>query len=195
MRIPGCAQLYVNAAAATIGFGLARTCIIQGSVALAHVAHRDATQTGGLPMKADKILFATDLSDASHHALALATSLARDTGATLIIAHVEEPPMAYGGGEMYYAVEEPDREQLRKALCEVMPADESVPVVHKLLVGDPAEAIVELAKTDHVDMIVLGTHGRTGLTRLLMGSVAEAVVRRAECPVLTVKQPAAVAAH
>ena len=75
-----------------------------------------------------------------------------------------------------------------------MPTDPTVPVVHKLLVGDPAEAIVQQAEAEHADMIVMGTHGRTGLTRMLMGSVAEAVVRRAACPVLTVKQPAAVAA-
>jgi nucleotide-binding universal stress UspA family protein len=145
-------------------------------------------------MNAKRILFATDLSDAGRHALELATALARDSGATLIIAHVEEPPMAYGGGEFYYGVEEPDREALRKALCEIVPADPAVPVVHKLLVGDPAESIVQLAKADEVDLIVMGTHGRKGLTRLLMGSVAEAVVRKAGCPVLTVKQPAPVAA-
>jgi len=60
---------------------------------------------------------------------------------------------------------------------------------HKLLVGDPASAIVEAAEEENVDLIVLGTHGRTGLTRLLMGSVAENVVRKAKCPVLTVKHP------
>lgn len=145
-------------------------------------------------MKAQKILFPVDFSEAGQHALALATSLARDSGATLIIAHVEEPPMAYGGGEMYYGVEEPNHEELRTSLASVMPTDPNVPCIHKLMIGDPAEAIVQLAESDHVDLIVMGTHGRTGLTRLLMGSVAEAVVRRAPCPVLTVKQPAAVPA-
>jgi nucleotide-binding universal stress UspA family protein len=67
-------------------------------------------------------------------------------------------------------------------------------VERRLLAGDPAEAIIRLAQTEDVDMIVMGTHGRRGLTRLLMGSVAEAVVRAAPCPVLTVKQPAQVAA-
>jgi nucleotide-binding universal stress UspA family protein len=59
-----------------------------------------------------------------------------------------------------------------------------------MLTGDPANAIVKLADEEHVDMIVLGTHGRTGLARLLMGSVAEAIVRRANCPVLTYKHHA-----
>jgi nucleotide-binding universal stress UspA family protein len=145
-------------------------------------------------MKAQKILLPVDFSKAGQHALELATSLARDSGATLIIAHVEEPPTAYGGGEMYYGVEEPNHEELRTSLAAVVPTDPEVPCVHKLMIGDPAEAIVQLAESDHVDLIVLGTHGRTGLTRLLMGSVAEAVVRRAPCPVLTVKQPAAVPA-
>jgi nucleotide-binding universal stress UspA family protein len=146
-------------------------------------------------MKASKILFPTDFSSTGNHALELATALARDSGATLVIVHVEEPPMAYGGGELYYGVEEPDREHLRQSLVKVQPTDPAVPCVHKLMLGDPADAIIQIAETDNVDLIVMGTHGRTGLTRLLMGSVAEAVVRRAPCPVLTVKQPAAAPAE
>ena len=57
--------------------------------------------------------------------------------------------------------------------------------------GEPAAAIVEFARSENVDLIVMGTHGRTGFSRLLMGSVAEAVVRKAPCPVLTLKEPAA----
>ena len=103
--------------------------------------------------------------------------------------------MAYGGGELYMAADETDREELRRSLVQVVPLDESIHFEHKLLVGDPATAIVETAEKEDADMIVLGTHGRTGLTRLLMGSVAEAVVRRANCPVLTIKQAAKVPAH
>jgi nucleotide-binding universal stress UspA family protein len=55
--------------------------------------------------------------------------------------------------------------------------------------GVPEEAIVRLAEEEEVDMIVLGSHGRTGITRLLLGSVAEAIVRKAHCPVLVYKQP------
>src|SRR5262245_18086574 len=80
-------------------------------------------------MKAEKILYPTDFSEAGQHALALATSLARDSGATLIIAHVEEPPTAYGGGEMYYGVDEVDHEELRKSLAEIVPTDPAVPCV------------------------------------------------------------------
>jgi nucleotide-binding universal stress UspA family protein len=146
-------------------------------------------------MHADKILFPTDLSPASEPALKWATSLARDSGATILIVHVEEPPMAYGGGEMYIGFdEEATRGELRKELVQIVPPDHHVAFEHMLLVGDPASAIVEAAERENVDLIVMGTHGRTGLTRILMGSVAEAVVRRAKCPVLTVKQPAAVPA-
>jgi universal stress protein A len=145
-------------------------------------------------MKANKILFPTDFSAFGQEALRWATALARDTGATLIIAHVEEPPMAYGGGEMYFPAEEGNRDELRRALVKIVPADSGVPFEHKLLVGDPASAIVEAAEQENADLIVLGTHGRTGLTRLLMGSVAESVVRNAKCPVLTVKHPSPVPA-
>jgi nucleotide-binding universal stress UspA family protein len=121
----------------------------------------------------------------------MATSLARDQDAKLLIVHVEEPPMAYGGGELYYGLDEPNREELKRMLCEVVPTDASVGYEHHLLVGSPATAIVFLAEKENVEMIVLPTHGRTGLLRLLMGSVAEEVVRKAKCPVLTVKAAAA----
>jgi nucleotide-binding universal stress UspA family protein len=71
----------------------------------------------------------------------------------------------------------------------VVPTDPAVPCDHRLLRGDPAERIVEVADEEHCDLIVMGTHGRTGFRRLLMGSVAEAVVRRANFPVITYKMP------
>src|SRR5437764_2869816 len=91
-------------------------------------------------MKANKILFPTDFSNYGQEALRWATALARDTGATLIIAHVEEPPMAYGGGEMYFPAEEGDREELKQALVKIVPADPNVRFEHKLLAGEPASA-------------------------------------------------------
>jgi nucleotide-binding universal stress UspA family protein len=142
-------------------------------------------------VNAPKILFPTDFSTTGEPALKLATSLARDRGAKLVIAHVEEPPMAYGGGELYYGIEEPDREQLQKMLSEVLPTDPSIEYEHRLVIGSPAAAIVYLAEKEKVEMIVMPTHGRTGLMRVLMGSVAEEVVRKAKCPVLTVKTAAA----
>lgn len=140
-------------------------------------------------MDVKKILFPTDFSHTGDAALAMATALARDSGATLLIVHVQEPPMAYGGGELYYGVQNPAVEDLERMLRAIKPADPAVAFEHRLVNGDPAAEIVRLAEEENVDMIVLGTHGRTGLYRLLMGSVAEAVVRRANCPVLTFKQP------
>jgi len=139
-------------------------------------------------MNVKKILFATDFSHTGDAALALATSLARDTGATLHIVHVEEPPVAYGGGEMYYGLPDPDVDNLKEMLSKVVPTDDNVPYVHHMMTGTPASAICRLAKDEDVDMIVMGTHGRTGVMRVLMGSVTEVVVRRAPCPVLTYKQ-------
>jgi nucleotide-binding universal stress UspA family protein len=140
-------------------------------------------------MKAKKILFPTDFSHTGDAALEMATALARDSGSTLLIVHVEEPPVAYGGGELYYGVPNPATDDLRKMLYEVKPLDPAVPCEHHLIAGDPASSIVRFAEEQQVEMIVLGTHGRTGLSRLLMGSVAEVIVRKAKCPVLTFKQP------
>jgi nucleotide-binding universal stress UspA family protein len=141
-------------------------------------------------MTTPKILFPTDFSTTGQTALELATSLARDRGAKLLIAHVEEPPLAYGGGELYYGMEEPDRRQLERMLSEVVPTDPQVGYEHRLLMGSPAGAIVHLAEKEGCELIVMPTHGRTGLMRVLMGSIAEEVVRKAKCPVLTVKAAA-----
>lgn len=145
-------------------------------------------------MNARKILYPTDFSSAGHTALEMATSLARDRGATLLIAHVEEPPMVYGGVEFYYGIEGV-REEIARRLKEVVPAGSNIAFEHRLIAGLPAPAIVELAEQENVELIVMSTHGRTGLTRVLMGSVAEEVVRKAKCPVLTVKPSAAAIAR
>ncbi len=136
-----------------------------------------------------KLMFPTDFSECSDAGLEHAATLARDMGASLLIVHVEEPPLAYAGGEMYYGTPEPDTKALETMLQKVRPTDASIPVEHRLVVGSPAHAICDLAEQEGVDMIIMGTHGRTGLKRLLMGSVAEHVVRWAPCPVLTFKEP------
>jgi nucleotide-binding universal stress UspA family protein len=130
------------------------------------------------------ILVPTDFSTASDAALPHAEALARQKSASLLILHVEEPPLAYGAGELYYGLPEPSSERILKMLEEVKPTDPSVPFTHRLTMGDPAGEIVRIAAEEGVDMIVLGTHGRSGISRMLMGSVAEGVVRRASCPVL-----------
>jgi len=139
------------------------------------------------------ILFATDFSTASDAALHHAEALARQARARLLIVHVEEPPLAYGGGELYYGIPEPDSSRIRTMLEAVKPASD-VPFVHRMGLGDPANEIVRIAADEGAELIVIGTHGRTGMLRFLMGSVAEAVVRRASCPVMVYRAPAAHAA-
>jgi nucleotide-binding universal stress UspA family protein len=134
------------------------------------------------------ILFPTDFSTASDAALEHAAMLAKSSGAKLLIVHVEEPPLAYGGGELYYGLPEPNTERIRSMLEAVQPSDPSVSFEHRLTMGDPASEVVRIADEERADLIVLGTHGRTGLTRLLMGSVAELIVRRASCPVLVYRE-------
>ena len=73
------------------------------------------------------------------------------------------------------------------------PTVEGVEALHEVQSGPPADRIVGYANEHDIDLIVMGTHGRTGLGRLLMGSVAEAVVRQAECPVLALKSKVSVA--
>ena len=142
-------------------------------------------------MKAKKILVPVDFSSGSEAALDLAAALSRDTGAKLLITYVQVPPLSTGGGEFMYIEPGPPTEEIRARLETVLPQDSKISVEHRLLNGDPADCIVKLAEDEKVDFIVMGTHGRRGLTRILMGSVAELVVRWAKCPVVTVKaQPA-----
>jgi nucleotide-binding universal stress UspA family protein len=135
------------------------------------------------------VLHPTDFSDYSDHAFRLACMLARDYGARLVVLHVATPPtIVYGEGivppdpELVYREA---RERLNR--LEVPGAD--VHAERRFEEGDPATEILRVAKDINADLIVMGTHGRTGLGRLLMGSVAEQVVRRALCSVLTVKTP------
>jgi universal stress protein A len=138
-----------------------------------------------------KILFPVDFSQGYQQALKLAVSLARDRQSELLLLHIEEPPMAYGGGEFYYGLAEPNREHLQRMLDQIVVDDPSIPVRRYVAAGSPGSGIVQFAADEGVDYIVMPMHGRTGLRRLLMGSVAEEVVRKAQCPVLTVKFTAA----
>lgn len=137
-----------------------------------------------------KILHATDFSDCSASAFDLACALARDYTARLVVLHVKPPPFVPSGVMTPEPIEPPETAvELRHQLDAIQPADPTIAVEHVMLIGDEAEEIVHLAQEEGYDLIVIGTHGRTGLGRLLMGSVAEKVLRRAPCPVLTVKHP------
>ena len=141
-------------------------------------------------MTAKTILFPTDFSTASDAALVHAEALARQSDAKLLILHIEEPPLAYGGGELYYGLPEPSSERILQMLEDVRPSDPTLPFEHRLVMGDPAAEIVAVAQAEQAELVVMGTHGRTGFSRLLMGSVAESVVRHAPCPVLIYRERA-----
>jgi nucleotide-binding universal stress UspA family protein len=119
------------------------------------------------------ILFPTDFSPASENAGKTAADFARHFGATLHIVHVVPP----------VTDPTPSPRALGDAVARLAP---DLPVVSEILSGPMARRIVGYAKRTGIDLIVVGTHGRTGVSHLLLGSVAEAVVRRAPCRVLTV---------
>jgi nucleotide-binding universal stress UspA family protein len=137
------------------------------------------------------ILHATDFSANSEIAFRIACSLARDYGARLVVLHVDVPPIVPVGEGI--GLPQPiiprDLKPLREQLHQLKPPDPKVRVEHLLVEGDPVTEILRVVSESKCDVIVMGTHGRTGLSRLLMGSVAEQIVRKAPCPVVTVKMP------
>jgi type II secretory ATPase GspE/PulE/Tfp pilus assembly ATPase PilB-like protein/nucleotide-binding universal stress UspA family protein len=138
------------------------------------------------------ILFPTDYSEASHLALRYAGSLARQSRAKLVVVYVEPPSLPPLGGEAGAAIDlDRDQANLLKLLAEVTEGEDA-PIAHEFLTlrGDPATEIVQLGRKLPADLIVMATTGRTGWRRLLIGSVAEAVIREAACPVLTLKHSA-----
>src|SRR5207302_10989546 len=133
-----------------------------------------------------KILYPTDFSSHSNQAYFHAVALAEEHGASLTIAFVYSPGFL---GTAEFHGEAGDREYWRKQLEQIRPVDPGITVNHVFLEGDPATEIVRYAMDAGIDLIVMGTHGRSGLERLLMGSVAEKVMREARCSVLVVKLP------
>ena len=136
-------------------------------------------------MELNRILVPTDFSACSTAAFEWAASLARDRGAMLLLLHVRENPG--GVGEEESGVNR-DEAYLHRLLRQSGRTAREIGWSQHLAEGDPGEQIVRFAREQHADLIVIGTHGRRGISRLLMGSVAESVVRQASCPVLTVRQ-------
>jgi nucleotide-binding universal stress UspA family protein len=136
------------------------------------------------------ILHPTDFSEFSAYAFRIAVDLARQNDAALLVLHVAETlgPENVTYGEVATHLEpENYHKRLFDDLRQAVPAPEGVPVHYVLAGGDPAQEIERVAREHACDLIVMGTHGRTGLTRLFMGSIAEEVVRLAPCPVLVAK--------
>jgi nucleotide-binding universal stress UspA family protein len=136
------------------------------------------------------ILHPTDFSERSEGAFQAACSLARDHGAHLVVLYVQHPDVV---SVAEYAAYVPDPIQTPADVKATLSArhgiDPGLDVEYRVAEGDPAAQILHAARELDANLIVMGTHGRTGLGRLLTGSVAEAVSRRAPCPVLTLKAP------
>ena len=143
------------------------------------------------------ILVATDFSEPSDAALTYGRSFARSYGATLHVVHVVDDlamrttELSAGlasAGHVQRQMEEDARLKLASLLTEEDHRDLHVRA-EVVTSAAPAQTILAYANTGKIDLIVIGTHGRTGLSRLFMGSVAQHVVRLAPCPVLTVRHP------
>ena len=140
-----------------------------------------------------RVLVPTDFSESAHHALTYGTSFAREYKAHLVLLHVVENltvgyasdlfpvPMA----EVFQEISGYARAELAKLAVEVR--EKGVEVEDQVVQGKPSAEIVRFAEEQAIDMIVLGTHGKGMLDQALFGSTTERVVRRAPCPVLTVR--------
>ena len=143
------------------------------------------------------VLVATDFGEASEAALAYGRALAGAFGATLHVLHVVRDVYLSSYGSEFYIPDNPNvqhevNEAARKQLDSlVLDSDGSEPPTTAVLrmANSPARTIVEYAREADIDLIVMGTHGRNAVAHLVMGSVAERVVRTASCPVLTVHHP------
>jgi universal stress protein A len=143
-----------------------------------------------------RILVATDFSAAANHALSHACELAGKFGAELHVLHVVVEPFPVAGTDV--ALIRPGESvanMIQKAKLDLAANTKELPLpngtrqVTEVIVGDPIERILKYAEENQIDLMTLGTHGHRGLSHLLLGSVAEKIVRLAKCPVLTVHAP------
>jgi universal stress protein A len=144
-------------------------------------------------MEIRHLLVPTDFSEGSKQALEYALGLARTCGAKLTLLHVVELPSYITDGHtpvhLLMALRDDMQASARRELARLLPEGSGTPVeiVRQVVVGAPHQQILEAAAAERVDWIVMATHGRTGLSHLVMGSVAERVLRTAPCPVLTIR--------
>ena len=139
------------------------------------------------------VLVATDFSEPSAVALDYGRDLARSYGATLHVIHVIEERLALHGPEIGFAYADIERNieaGVRRDLDAALTADDRETLNARTVItraGNVSHAIIEYAKHNAIDLIIVGTHGRGAIQRFLIGSVAERVMRTAPCPVLTVR--------
>jgi nucleotide-binding universal stress UspA family protein len=144
-------------------------------------------------MNIQRILAPTDFSELSTQGLTSALELADTFGAKLLLLHVVEPPPypvegivpSHLGATLLDDLERQAGRELAQMLSDTHGS--KVEVMRRVVVGIPYRKIVEVAEEEKSDLIVMTTHGRTGLSHLVMGSVTEKIVRTAPCPVLTIR--------
>lgn len=150
-----------------------------------------------------KILFATDLTEASRPALQNAVELAQRLGTGMIALHVVEPtyesrhwymPLVAQESEVFAGVAKRQKEAAQRVLADQVAQatstmEDDVCVETVVRSGLPSDVIPSMAKELGADLIVMGTHARKGIQHFMLGSIAERVVRTADCPVLTVRAP------
>lgn len=140
-----------------------------------------------------RILHPTDFSDCSELAFQVAVDIAQQNHSTLIVLHAVETLGAENVpfGEAKSQLEpEAYRERLTDEIHQIVPPPgSSITIEYAIVEGEPAEQIDRFASENKIDLIVMGTHGRTGLARLLTGSVTEQAMRRTPCPLLVVRLP------
>lgn len=144
-----------------------------------------------------KILFCTDFSENSHYAFTYALDLAKTYKSSLLILHITSPPVhpeqlsIYLPPEKFEELKRSQKEEIRHLLKENylkrLTRFKNFKVVLKE--GEPFVEIIRMARQESADLIVMGTHGRTGLDHVFFGSTAEKVVRKSPCPVLTIRLP------
>jgi universal stress protein A len=165
---------------------------------------RSVTMSAGLGLRQEnltmdirRILAPTDFSELSKQGLRSGLELAEVFGAKLLLLHVVEPPPypvegivpSQLGATLLHDLERQASNELAQVLSEARTS--ATEVARRVVVGIPYRKIVEVADEEQSDLIVMTTHGRTGLSHLVMGSVAEKIVRTAPCPVLTIRPTSA----
>ncbi len=146
-------------------------------------------------MKVERILFPTDFSEGAAHALRYAMDLTKHYNAKLHILHVVYDFASIAGSHIpHISTDEFSREINKWAMDKIekccLEEIKDIPDVEKTVVeGIPYEEIIKFAEKDKSDVIVIGTHGRSGLEKFIFGSTAERVVRKAPCAVMSVRIP------
>jgi nucleotide-binding universal stress UspA family protein len=146
-----------------------------------------------------QILFAADFSETSRDAFRIACSLARESDSRILVLHVleafrvAEEPVYFGQQSVRYIGTDPteaSQESVESRLSQTYVPDRPILIEYRAKSGLAAEEIVRVSREAETDLIVMGTHGRSGFSRFLAGSVAESVLRAAQCPVLALRSSA-----